>query len=67
LLRPVLLGKDIKMHSLLIFLSTLGGLSLFGASGFVLGPVIAALFLAAWKLFFEIYRRQETQTRTTQG
>lgn len=67
LLRPVLLGKDIKMHSLLIFLSTLGGLSLFGVSGFVLGPVIAALFLAAWKLFFEIYRRQETQTRTTQG
>lgn len=59
LLRPVLLGKDIKMHSLLIFLSTLGGLSIFGVSGFVLGPVIASLFLAIWKLFFEIYRHDE--------
>lgn len=57
LLRPVLLGHDTKMHSLLIFLSTLGGIAAFGLSGFILGPVIASLFLAAWQLFPEIYQR----------
>jgi predicted PurR-regulated permease PerM len=48
LLRPVLLGKDIQMHPLLIFLSTLGGIMLFGISGFVLGPMIIAFFLTIW-------------------
>jgi predicted PurR-regulated permease PerM len=56
LLRPVLLGRDTQMHSLLIFLSTLGGIAAFGFSGFILGPVIASLFLAAWQLFPEIYQ-----------
>ncbi|KQC09375.1 MAG: hypothetical protein APR62_02600 [Smithella sp. SDB] len=57
LLRPVLLGRDTQMHSLLIFLSTLGGIAAMGFSGFILGPVIASLFLAAWKLFPEIYQK----------
>ena len=48
LLRPVLLGKDIQMHPLLIFLSTLGGIMLFGISGFVLGPMIIAFSMTAW-------------------
>lgn len=59
MLRPVLLGRDTQMHSLLIFLSTLGGIAAFGFSGFILGPVIASLFLAAWQLFPEIYQKQE--------
>jgi predicted PurR-regulated permease PerM len=58
LLRPVLLGKDIQMHALLIFLSTLGGIAFFGFSGFVLGPVIASFFLAGWKLFPELHRSE---------
>ena len=58
LLRPVLMGRDTQMHPLLIFLSTLGGISVLGFSGFVLGPVIASLFLAGWKLFPEIYRKE---------
>ena len=57
LLRPILLGRDTQMHSLLIFLSTLGGIAAFGFSGFILGPVIASLFLAAWQLFPEIYQK----------
>jgi len=40
-------------------------LSIFGVSGFVLGPVIASLFLAIWKLFFEIYRQEEQPTEGT--
>jgi len=50
LLRPVLVGKDIKMPDYLVLLSTLGGISLFGLHGFVIGPVIAAMFMAAWGL-----------------
>ncbi|MDD4861175.1 MAG: AI-2E family transporter [Smithellaceae bacterium] len=64
LLRPILMGKDIQMHPLLIFLSTLGGIAVFGFSGFVLGPVAASFFLAGWKLLLELYEEQEKQKQT---
>jgi predicted PurR-regulated permease PerM len=57
LLRPLLLGHDVQMHTLLIFLSTLGGLSLFGISGFVIGPVITSLVQAFWEMHYESYKR----------
>ena len=50
-LRPILVGKDTRMPDYLVLVSTLGGLILFGLSGFIIGPVIAALFVAAWDLF----------------
>lgn len=50
-LRPILVGKDTRLPDYLVLLSTLGGLSLFGLSGFVAGPLIAVLFLVAWDLF----------------
>jgi predicted PurR-regulated permease PerM len=50
-LRPRFVGQDTKMHELLIFFSTLGGLMLFGAMGFILGPILAALFVTVWELF----------------
>ena len=50
-LRPILVGKDTKMPDYVVLISTLGGMSLFGLSGFVIGPAIAALFIAAWDLF----------------
>ena len=49
-LRPILVGKDTKMPDYVVLLSTLGGISLFGLDGFVIGPVIAAMFMAAWDL-----------------
>jgi predicted PurR-regulated permease PerM len=55
-LRPVLLGRDTQMHPLLIFLSTLGGISLFGFSGFVIGPIITSLLLAMWTMYDQFYR-----------
>jgi predicted PurR-regulated permease PerM len=55
-LRPRLVGHDIKMHELLIFFSTLGGLMLFGAMGFILGPILAALFVTAWEMFGTTFR-----------
>jgi predicted PurR-regulated permease PerM len=51
MLRPVLVGKDTKMPDYLVLLSTLGGMALFGLNGFVIGPVVAALFIACWDLF----------------
>ncbi len=50
-LRPLLVGKDTKMPDFVVLLSTLGGMALFGLSGFVIGPVVAALFIACWDLF----------------
>lgn len=46
--RPLLVGKDTRMPDYLVLLSTLGGLAVFGINGFVIGPVIAALFIAVW-------------------
>ena len=51
LLRPMLVGKDTKLPDYVVLVSTLGGLALFGASGLVIGPAIAALFMAAWNIF----------------
>ena len=58
-LRPILVGRDTKMPDYLILLSTLGGLAMIGISGFVLGPVIAAFFLAIWTMFAEQYNTSE--------
>jgi len=55
-LRPMLVGRDTRMHELLIFFSTLGGLMLFGATGFIVGPILAALFLTVWELFGVAFR-----------
>ncbi|MFN3295672.1 AI-2E family transporter [Caldimonas sp.] len=51
LLRPILVGKDTKLPDYLVLVSTLGGMSIFGINGFVIGPLVAALFVAAWDLF----------------
>jgi predicted PurR-regulated permease PerM len=51
LLRPLLVGKDTHMPDYLVLISTIGGMALFGLNGFVIGPVIAALFIATWDLF----------------
>lgn len=51
ILRPVLVGKDTKMPDYVVLVSTIGGMSLFGLNGFVIGPLIAAMFMAAWDIF----------------
>ncbi|CAI8830738.1 MULTISPECIES: AI-2E family transporter [unclassified Pseudomonas] len=52
-MRPILVGKDTKMPDYMILISTLGGLAVFGLNGFVIGPLIAALFMSSWALFAE--------------
>jgi predicted PurR-regulated permease PerM len=49
-LRPILVGKDTAMPDYVVLIATVGGLALFGLNGFVIGPVIVAMFLAAWQL-----------------
>ncbi|MDB5763612.1 MAG: family transporter [Herminiimonas sp.] len=51
ILRPILVGKDTQMPDYVVLISALGGMALFGLNGFVIGPVIAALFIATWDLF----------------
>jgi predicted PurR-regulated permease PerM len=50
-LQPLLVGKDTQMPGYLVLISTLGGIAIFGLSGFVMGPVVAALFIAVWDIF----------------
>lgn len=50
-LRPILVGRDTQLPDYLVLITTLGGIAVFGVNGFVIGPVIAAMFLVAWRLF----------------
>jgi predicted PurR-regulated permease PerM len=50
-MRPRIVGRQAKMHDLVIFFSTIGGIVVFGLLGFIIGPVIAALFMT----FIDIY------------
>lgn len=55
-MRPWLVGRDTRMHDLLVLFSTLGGLLAFGASGIVVGPILAALFVTVWEIFGAAFR-----------
>ncbi len=51
LMRPMLVGKDTRLPDYVVLISTLGGMAVMGINGFVVGPTIAAMFLAVWKLY----------------
>ena len=48
LLRPILVGRDARLPDYVILLTTLGGITVFGLSGVVIGPIIAALLFTVW-------------------
>jgi predicted PurR-regulated permease PerM len=50
LLRPILVGKDVRMPDYVVMITTLGGMAVFGIHGFVIGPTIAAMFMAVWHI-----------------
>jgi predicted PurR-regulated permease PerM len=50
-LRPRLVGRDTEMHDLMILFSTLGGIAAFGPMGFIIGPILAAVFVVSWEIF----------------
>ena len=51
MLRPRLVGRDTEMHDLMILFSTLGGIAAFGPMGFIIGPILAAVFVTSWEIF----------------
>ena len=55
-IRPRIVGRDTQMSELLVFLSTLGGLTLFGALGFIIGPIVGALFVTVWEIYGEAFK-----------
>lgn len=61
-LRPILVGRDTRMPDYLVLIATLGGLTVFGLNGFVIGPVIAAMFLATWDIFGQARHEQRAAT-----
>jgi predicted PurR-regulated permease PerM len=58
LFRPVLVGRGVRMSNLMILVSTLGGLAVFGLTGFIIGPLIAALFLTLLDIYGIEFRHQ---------
>jgi predicted PurR-regulated permease PerM len=61
ILRPLLVGKDTRMPDYVVLVSTIGGMALFGLNGFVIGPVIAAMFMAAWDIFLKAREAEPLQ------
>ncbi len=55
-LRPRLVGKDTQMHDLFVLFGTLGGISMFGLLGIVLGPIVAALFITIWEIYGDAFK-----------
>ena len=51
LMRPFLVGKDTGMPDFVVMITTLGGMAVFGINGFVIGPTIAAMFIAVWHIY----------------
>lgn len=60
LLRPILVGKDTRLPDYLVMITTLGGMAVFGINGFVLGPTIAAMFVAVWHIYAVTLKGQAT-------
>ena len=55
-LRPRLVGKDTEMHDLFVLFGTLGGLTMFGILGIIIGPIISALFITIWEIYGDVFQ-----------
>lgn len=60
-LRPLLVGKGIRLPDYIVLVATIGGLASFGVNGLVIGPLIATLFFSAWSLFRDDLRRPKEE------
>ncbi len=59
ILRPILVGKDTRLPDYVVPMTTLGRMVVFGIKGFVLGPAIAAMFLAVWQIYGAVRTQDE--------
>lgn len=62
-LRPILVGRDTKLPDWMVLLSTLGGIAMVGINGFVVGPLIAVLFVAFWQIFGDEFNPDNAPAR----
>jgi predicted PurR-regulated permease PerM len=67
LLRPRLVGRDVRMHELVILFGTLGGVLLFGIVGIIIGPLVAALFITIWEIYGTVFRDSLTKAGPNAG
>lgn len=65
ILRPIMVGRDTKLPDYIVLLSTLGGLAMFGINGFVMGPLVAALFMAFWGIFIREFSEESQRVGMT--
>lgn len=56
LFKPKLVGDRVKMHTLIVFLSIIGGLKLFGILGIIYGPLVATAFLTLTDIYHSSYQ-----------
>lgn len=66
LIRPILVGRDTRMPDYVVLISTLGGLQMFGINGIVIGPLVAALFIAIWSIFSEMHQERGRAAETAE-
>lgn len=57
-LRPLIVGSDTRMPDVLVLLTTLGGLFMFGAIGLLIGPLIGALLMASWAVYRRVFEAE---------
>ena len=63
-LRPILVGHDTRLPDYVVLVATFGGIAMLGASGFVIGPIAAALCIAGWNMFESDFGQAGTTTPT---
>jgi len=64
-MRPRLVGEDTRMPDVLVLLTTLGGLFMFGAIGLLVGPFIGAMLMAAWAVYRHVFEAELTEEDET--
>jgi predicted PurR-regulated permease PerM len=64
-MRPRLVGEDTRMPDVLVLLTTLGGLFMFGAIGLLVGPFIGAMLMAAWAVYRHVFEAELTENGET--
>jgi len=63
-LRPRLVGKDTAMHDLFVLFGTLGGITMFGILGIIVGPIVAALFITIWEIYGKAFQEYLPEVKT---
>ena len=64
ILRPLIIGKQARLHTLFLFLCIMGGISQFGFSGIIIGPLALAVFLSIVEIYREKYLLKEEPSKT---